>query len=234
LRRNWKVKRIKKGINNNMGKKKQNTPSKKPTLFSLEAGAKKLKKSVSELIEATIKYDINIVAIVSERPRKVAFLNWNKLRIFTADPSAKISVGELGVLYNDYDCRGGMPSPTTSYLSDDDKIISISIEGLRITEWELNRLKEAIKRNKLPKIKKGILKKGSKEDYVAKEKLIPFIKQDIKYLKSPEGGELKGGTLVNRVTENIYKKFEKEYGDKAKYKLGTVKNLISEINTEKL
>ena len=69
---------------------------------------------------------------------------------------------------------------------------------------------------------------------MAKEKLIPFIKQDIKYLKSPEGGGLKGGPLVNRVTENIYKRFKKEYGDKAKYKPGTVNNLISEINTGKL
>ena len=207
--------------------------SKEPTLFSLEGGAKKLKKSVSELIELSIKYDINIFAVVSERPRKVAFLNSNMERRFISDHSAKISVGELGALYVDYDTKVGLPI-TTGFLSDDDKKISITIEGLRITEWELNRLKDAIKKNKIPTVEKGVLKRGGKSHRIPENKLIPYVKQNLEYLKSPEGGELKGGTLVNRVTKDIYERFEKEYGDKAKYKPGTIRNLISEINTGKI
>jgi len=206
---------------------------KEPKLFSLGAGAKKLKKSVSELIELSIKYDINIFAVVSERPRKVAFPDSNMKRRFILDPSARISVGELGALYVDYDTRKGLPM-ITGFLSDDEKKIPISIKGLRIAEWEVNRLKEAIKRNKSPKTKKGILKKGSKEDYVPKNELIPFVKKDLKYLTSSKGGGLRGGTLTQKIQKNIKIRFEEKYGDKAKYGEGTVRNLISKINTGKI
>jgi|ETNmetMinimDraft_13_1059891.scaffolds.fasta_scaffold89411_1 hypothetical protein len=206
---------------------------KEPKLFSLGAGAKKLKKSVSELIELSIKYDINIFAVVSERPRKVAFPDSNMKRRFILDPSARISVGELGALYVDYDTRKGLPM-ITGFLSDDEKKIPISIKGLRIAEWEVNRLKEAVKRNKSPKTKKGILKKGSKEDYVPKNELIPFVKKDLKYLTSSKGGGLRGGTLTQKIQKNIKIRFEEKYGDKAKYGEGTVRNLISKINTGKI
>ena len=151
---------------------------KEPKLFSLGAGAKKLKKSVSELIELSIKYDINIFAVVSERPRKVAFPDSNMKRRFILDPSARISVGELGALYVDYDTRKGLPM-ITGFLSDDEKKIPISIKGLRIAEWEVNRLKEAIKRDKSTKTKEGILKKGGKEYNVPINELIPFVKEEL-------------------------------------------------------
>lgn len=78
------------------------------------------------------------------------------------------------------------------------------------------------------KAKKGKLKRGKKQNYVPKNKLLPFIKQGLKYLKSPNGGSLSGGALATRVVKDINNRFG------VKYKEGTVKNLISEINTGKI
>ena len=75
--------------------------------------------------------------------------------------------------------------------------------------------------------------RGTKKHYVPKKDLIPFIKQNMKYLQSPKGGELSGGVLIKKIKEGIYKRFNKEYGEKAKYKKSTVSKMISQINTGK-
>lgn len=213
---------------------KKRNPSKEPTLFSLEEGARKLKKSVIELIELSIKYNIHIFAIVSEMPMEVAHLSGNMLRRFTLDPSTKISVGDIGILYYDYDFNGGVDGKE-GFISelDDDKKITMTIEGLRITEWELNRLKEAIKKNKIPIIEKGKLKRGEKKPNIPENELIPFVKQNLKYLRSPKGGKLRGGALAERMSKDISKIFSDKYGEKAKYKPRTINNLISKIDNWK-
>ncbi len=71
------------------------------------------------------------------------------------------------------------------------------------------------------------LKRGGKQNKVPYEKLIPYVKKNLSYLRSPEGGSLKGGALQERMQKDVKKQFEK------KYEKGTMRNLISDINTGK-
>jgi hypothetical protein len=80
--------------------------------------------------------------------------------------------------------------------------------------------------------KKDKLKRGEKQPNIPYEELIPFVKQDMEYLRSKKG--LKGGALTKRIQENVYTRFAKKYGEKADYKISTIKNKISEINTGKI
>jgi hypothetical protein len=79
----------------------------------------------------------------------------------------------------------------------------------------------------------GKLKRGERKPNIPDKELIPYVKQDLKYLTSPKGGKLKGGDLRKKVMDNIYKKFKDKYGFKANYEEGTVRNLISDIKTGK-
>ena len=71
------------------------------------------------------------------------------------------------------------------------------------------------------------LKRGGKKHYVPEDELIPFIKQDLKFLKSPDGGELIGAALARKIMKDIKTRFG------VNYKESYVKKLISEIETGK-
>ena len=79
--------------------------------------------------------------------------------------------------------------------------------------------------------KKGKLKRGERQPNIPNKELFPFVEKDLKFLTSSKGGGLEGGALAKRIMKDIENRFDDKYGDKAKYKLGTVKNLISKINT---
>lgn len=95
-----------------------------------------------------------------------------------------------------------------------------------------NEIFGIIKLSSKTKTQNGNLREGRKHHYIPEDELIPFVRQDLKFLTSPDGGELKGGALIRRITNDIEIRFKDEY--KAKYKIRTVGNLISKINTGKI
>ncbi len=73
--------------------------------------------------------------------------------------------------------------------------------------------------------KKGKLKRGEKQKYVPDDKLIPYAKKNLSYLRSLG---LNGGNLASRMKKDINKKFGKDYA------VSTIKKMISNINTNKI
>jgi hypothetical protein len=76
--------------------------------------------------------------------------------------------------------------------------------------------------------KKGRLKRGEKQKYVPDEYLIPFMKKNLSYLRSPSGGELRGSHLQDKMKEDIKIRFKRNYSK------GTIRNFISKIDIGKI
>jgi hypothetical protein len=79
----------------------------------------------------------------------------------------------------------------------------------------------------LEKKQRQKLKRGERVPDVPRVDLIPFVKKDLSYLRSPKGGGLKGRDLQGKIQEDIEKKFKREYAT------GTIRNWISDIDTGK-
>ncbi len=126
---------------------------------------------------------------------------------------------------NESDLPDNLRDEFVSIMLDDEETVKTSADGKKL-EHEGERVF-------LVKGKEGKLKRGEKQQYVPEEELLPFLKQDLEYLRSDKGGALKGGSLAKRIQGDIYKRFNKVYGKKADYKVATIRNMISEINTGK-
>ncbi len=81
--------------------------------------------------------------------------------------------------------------------------------------------------------KKGKLKRGEKPKNIPDPEFIPFVMKNLLFLRSDSGGKLKGKELHEKMQQDIINRFDK-YGNKATLKLGTIRNLISEIDTGKI